>query len=108
MNANEGSEEHLGCCACGDELTPFSGGGCADKKNVFTRREQDVLARIREASLRAREIKEGIRNSSGKESSAVLLEESRGELERLRRLRDELETERIAAAEERMRMLGHL
>jgi hypothetical protein len=109
MNTNEEKEEYLGCCACADEPAEVIGSiSCADKKNVFTRREQNVLGKIREASLRARAIKEEIRKLSGRESSGVLLEEARGELEQLRRVRDELEAERIAAAEERMRMLGHL
>jgi len=101
-------EDYAGCCACVDESAGLGGGGCADKKYVFTRREQNVLTRIREAALRARTVREKIRSLAGKESSAVLLEEALGELESLRQIRGELEIERIAAAEERMRMLGHL
>ena len=48
----------------------------------------------------------GVNMFSG--AGAVLMEEALGELENLRRIRDELEIERVAAGEERMRMLGHL
>lgn len=109
MDANEEKVEYLGCCACRDESDAIvGGGGCADKKYVFTRREQDVLGRIREASLKARAVKEQIRSLDRKESSSALREEAWNELERLRQLREELEIERVTAAEERMRMLGHL
>jgi len=108
MESNEEKEEYAGCCACVDESAVIAGLGCADKRQVFTRREQNVLGRIRDASLRARAVRDKIRSLDGEGSSSALLEEARGELESLRRMRDELESERIAAAEERMRMLGHL
>ena len=109
MNANETSGEYLGCCACADpDAGLIPGTSCADKKMVFTRREQAVLDKIREASLRARTIKEEIRNLARGQSAPDVLQDALDELERLRRVRDELETERVAAAEERMRMLGHL
>jgi hypothetical protein len=109
MNTIVENGEYLGCCACPDESAGLIGGtGCADKKYMFTRREENVLNKIREASEKARAVKEKIRNLARNESSPVLMEEALGELERLRQIRDELEIERIAAAEERMRMLGHL
>jgi hypothetical protein len=109
MDTSGESHEYLGCCACADGSPELIGGtSCADKQNVFTRREQSVLGKIREASLRARALKERIRYLTRSESSPVLLQEALDELDSLRRTRDDLETERIAAAEERMRMLGHL
>jgi hypothetical protein len=76
---------------------------CADKKNILTGREHEVLDRIREASLRASALKEEIRLTDEDRRQSALQE-----LERLRLLRAELEEERIAASDERMRMLGHL
>lgn len=86
--------------ALNDEATGFT---CADKENIFTRREQAVLARIREAGKRARELKEEISRMDDAGRRAAM-----DELEHLRRLREELERERLAASEERMRLLGHI
>jgi hypothetical protein len=96
--------EGLGCCACDEEtIKPFTGLTCADKKDIFTRREQEVLDRIREASLRASALKDELSRTDEQGREAAFLE-----LERLRLLRAELEQERVAASEERMRLLGHL
>jgi hypothetical protein len=99
------SYEGLGCCACEEkEMVGVSSGlTCADKKNIFTRREEEVLEKIREASRRASAIKDEISRADERGRQAALLE-----LEQLRQLRAELEGERLAASEERMRMLGHL
>lgn len=103
---NEEYGDGLGCCSCDGESGELSGTlTCADKKYVFTKREQRVLGKIREASLRARVVKDELRKLGPGEpghSEALL------ELEQLRHLRAELEQERVAAAEERMRLLGHL
>jgi hypothetical protein len=102
MNKDQ-SYEGLGCCACEDEtLGASSGLTCADRKNIFTRREQEVLDKIREASKRASALKNEIGRSDERGRQAALLE-----LERLRQIRAELEQERIAAYEERMSLLGH-
>ena len=101
---NYPSDGDLGCCACDEKyMEPAAGLTCADKKNIFTRREQEVLDKIRQASLRAGALKEEIRRMDEHGREAALQE-----LESLRRLRAELEQERLAASEERMRMLGHL
>jgi hypothetical protein len=84
-------------------MAPAAGLTCADKKNIFTRREQEVLGRIREASLRASVLKDEMRRTDERGREAAMLE-----LERLRLIRAELEKERLAASEERMRLLGHL
>lgn len=99
----------FGCCSCPDvsEDFPWSS-GCEGKKDVFTKREQDVLEKIREASLQARALREKIRDLAADPAGRALREDAEHELERLRVLREELERERIAAAEERMRLLGHL
>ena len=100
----EPSEEILGCCACEDKTEDtFPGLTCADKKRIFTRREQEVLARIRESSFRARALQSEInREDEHRRQNA------RFELDNLRLMRAELEKERLDAWEERMRMLGHL
>jgi len=101
---NDQSGEGLGCCACSEKSTELTNGlSCADKKNIFTRREIEILDKIREASLRAGALKDEISRTEGGEHDAALLE-----LERLRHIRAELEKERLAASEERMRLLGHL
>ncbi|HYA41580.1 MAG TPA: hypothetical protein VEF34_09770 [Syntrophobacteraceae bacterium] len=96
------SDGGLGCCACKEESMEH-GLTCADKQNIFTRREQEVLERIRAASLRATALRDEMRQTEGSVREAALLE-----LERLRQVRAELEKERLAASEERMRLLGHL
>ena len=96
-------DEGSGCCSCDEETITPAGLTCADKKDIFTRREQEVLNRIREASLRASALKDEISRTNERGREAALLE-----LDRLRLIRAELEQERIAASEERMRLLGHL
>lgn len=82
--------------------------GCAERKGVFTVREQRVLERIRQARKMAngikREISRLVARGDGASEERARAED---ELETLRRLRTELEAERLAAAEERMRLLGH-
>ncbi len=100
----EWSDEILGCCACeGDPGEVFPGLTCEDKKRIFTRRELAVLASIRESSLRAGALKKAIGRQGGSGGQAA-----RSELENLRLARAELEKERLAARDERMRLLGHL
>ncbi len=101
---NDQRKEGIGCCACEEKSMEAAAGlTCADKKNIFTRREQEVLDKIREASLRAGALRDEIKRTDGRGREAALQE-----LERLRLLRAELEQERIAASDERMRLLGHL
>lgn len=95
-----------GCChLSSDGGTSYS---CADRSRIFTPRELEVLQRIREYSGRARDVKREIENLGGSYESLTLKKTALDELERLRAERSLLETERIAAAEERMRLLGHL
>lgn len=105
----------LGLDDCGSCLTSAvdhdeSGSvyGCHEKSTVLTQREEVVLNQIRELGLRAKSVKDQLRQFEGTPLGDVqekkrLLEE----LEDLRRLRSELELERTAAAEERMHLLGH-
>jgi len=108
MNATEEKGEYLGCCACVDDPAVIGGGGCADKRYMFTKREENVLNKIRETREKALAVKEKILTLTRDESSPALMEEAQSELQRLRQVREELEAERIAAGEERMRMLGHM
>jgi hypothetical protein len=94
------------CCVTPGEPEELSY-TCADRKYVFTKNEQEILGKIRENALQARDVKERIRRLSV-DSDGEVLRESEVELERLRRIRGELEVERLAAAEERMHILGHL
>ena len=95
-----------GCCACAPDATALEEyATCADKRYVFTMREQRVLEKIRDASTRARVLKEEMRAPG---MNAERLERAQRELDALRRQRAELEIERNDAAEERMRLLGHI
>ena len=101
---NDPFDEGPGCCACEENTIESSTGlTCADKKNIFTKREQVVLDKIREVSRRAVALKAEISRADepGRQAGSL-------ELERLRLFRAELEKERLAASEERMRLLGHL
>ena len=99
--------EQCDCCQLGPDSEEDSY-DCASRRTVFTAREQAVLARIREMSGKARDLKRRIEKLSAQPGS---YEKERllavKELEELRKVRGELEKERIAAAEERMRLLGH-
>lgn len=82
--------------------------GCAERKAIFTRREQRVLHAIHEVSLKARNLKNSIRSmADGGGSRDPMGSETLAELESLRKLRSNLEKERVAAAHERMVLLGH-
>lgn len=98
-------------CCC-SQVVPDGNGAtdeCSKRSVIFTPREQNVLSRIREASERARILKRKINDFKTRGSDDL---EAHGralsELEELRRMRADLETERVAAAEERMRLLGHV
>ncbi|MEM5789145.1 MAG: hypothetical protein AAGU11_17665 [Syntrophobacteraceae bacterium] len=101
---DNGKELDGDCCRCSSE-SEVPSYGCAEKKMVLTKREQEVLGRIREAALQARTIKEKLRALSPADRDHGHAEVEHREL---RALREELENERVAAAEERMRYLGHL
>jgi hypothetical protein len=102
--------DDCGCCQTNDSESDESGKGygCHEKNTVLTHREEKVLKRLRQLGLQARVVKNRIKDFE-KEESLDLQEKRRAmeELESLRQLRLELELERIAAAEERMRLLGH-
>lgn len=100
---SDGSE----CCcqpASDDGLKDF---GCAERKYVLTPREQVVLSRIREAVEKARSVKKEMQRLGEGPEDLEARQRALQELDGLRQLRASLEEERIAAAEERMRMLGH-
>lgn len=99
--------EQCDCCQLDSDREEESY-DCASRRSVFTAREQAVLTRIREMSGKARDLKKQIEQLSkepGDQTKRRL--ERMNELESLRQIRTELEKERIAAAEERMRLLGH-
>lgn len=94
-----------GCCLTADE----QGGSytCEDRSKIFTFREQDVLGRIRSASERARSLMREIEKLKARSGERSEMERALVELAALRLERAELEQERLAAAHERMRLLGH-
>jgi hypothetical protein len=102
--------DNCGCCET-SQLAADEGGeiyGCHEKATVLTHREEQVLKSIRELALKARNIKDKIRllEEAGPVDSEAK-QRAMEELQSLRLLRSDLESERIAAAEERMRLLGH-
>jgi hypothetical protein len=96
------------CCQPSTNTIPETY-GCAERRTVFTRREQRVLLQIREASEKARSLRRQLEHlPSETAANSDERREALHQLEQLRQLRMGLEGERIAAAEERMRLLGHL
>jgi hypothetical protein len=98
------------CCQTDDIAEDGHGEvyGCREKNTVLTNREEEVLKQIREISLKAKSIKDQMKHidttGAADEAARSRLGE---ELASLRQHRSQLESERIAAAEERMRLLGH-
>jgi predicted nuclease with TOPRIM domain len=102
--------DDCGCCQTIAVDTDVNGSvyGCHEKSTVFTHREEEVLKRIRQLGLRAKSLKDQIKQVAGAQSvDAQEKQRLTEELEKLRQLRSELELERTAAAEERMHLLGH-
>ncbi len=95
-----------GCCELPSNIG-LEDYGCNDRKYVVTPREQAVLKRIREASEMARALKNDMRRYEGEPEDFEPKRKAMRELTELRRMRASLEEERVAAAEERMRLLGH-
>lgn len=97
-----------GCCETGVEQQ-MGGYDCSRRATVFTQREEQVLHRIRELSGRARELQWRIKHLSTVQPEQEL-QRTRAvhEFEGLRAIRAELEAERVAAAKERMRLLGYI
>lgn len=81
---------------------------CSERLQIFTREEQQILKDIREVGRRARVLKAQIQQSLAESPGGSPANDTmQKELAGLRRLRAELERARVAAAEERMRRLGH-
>ncbi|MDY0040866.1 MAG: hypothetical protein RBS57_11200 [Desulforhabdus sp.] len=106
-NGNMPMAEQCDCCGF-ETATATDSYDCRTRRTVFTQREQAILARIREMSGKARDLKKRIdRLAEGPGAQSQEHRSALSELEDLRQARAELEKERIAAAEERMRLLGH-
>lgn len=75
---------------------------------VFTAREEEILEEIRRITMRFRMLRRRIEEleASGVVDSEELFR-AKEELEALRKKRQDLELERVDAAKERMRLLGH-
>jgi hypothetical protein len=98
-------QSNCGCCQLSSDMDTEAF-GCSERSAVFTAREQAVLERIRESGARARELKHLIERLEREGPPQDLLV-ARSTYEELRELRKSLEAERLDAAEERMRLLGH-
>jgi hypothetical protein len=102
--------DDCGCCETSVIEADESGKvyGCHEKSTVLTHREEEVLKRIRQLGLKAKAIRDQIKHFESAQGVDVQEKQSvLEEFENVRRLRSELELERTAAAEERMRLLGH-
>ena len=82
---------------------------CDAWRDIITEEEQRILDRIRAIHQEAQDLKEAIQrlaeDASGNQEAVVKLRQA---LEKLKKEREELEGQRIAAAHERMRRLGHV
>ena len=102
--------DNCGCCETGDPSKEESGTvyGCHEKSTVLTHREEEVLKRIRELGLKAKALRAQLKRiEDAKPLDLQAKQKAMEELESLRQMRAALDAERIAAAEERMRLLGH-
>jgi len=95
------AEEQLPCDVCG--LWYPDDPSSADI-HVMTKQEVEILDAMREVKKEAREVKEKIRNIVAEQEQGKELQQR---LKALQGRWRELDAERAAAAEERMRMLGH-
>jgi hypothetical protein len=108
MESASVSEKLLYTCCCTPAADSGGGFGCEDKQIIFTTREQEILKRIRDAAAEAKSLKARLHGMGpGTPENSVAREEALRELDRLRELRQDLEAQRISAAGERMRILGH-
>lgn len=102
-------EHHPDGCGC-EELSeqrqePTT---CSGTISVPTLEEQYVLTQIREIQEEAHRTKEAIRQlESMPEPSPTSLADLHNRLQVLRQQRADLEDQRVRAAHERMRLLGH-
>ena len=99
-----------GCCIpSGVSTDPYT---CVERRTVFTHREDRVFEKIRDARKAAQDVKRRLKAFEACSSTSTEHMERKAaaeeELGALRKLRSQLEEERLAAAEERMRLLGHL
>ncbi|SMC16626.1 hypothetical protein SAMN02746041_00123 [Desulfacinum hydrothermale DSM 13146] len=96
----------LGCAPPLDsEGNPY---GCAERKTVFTVKEEKVLQRILAVKEEARQVKSRLKELSSHEpGDQALRTQLETRLQELKALREELEAEREATFRERMELLGH-
>ncbi|MCU0574690.1 MAG: hypothetical protein MUC41_17095 [Syntrophobacteraceae bacterium] len=105
MELKMAGASECGCCHMNTDVTVED--SCSARSRIFTERELDVLRRIREHGERAKDLRMRIERVNGHSESLTLKKSALDELERLRLERAALEDERLAAAHERMRWLGH-
>jgi hypothetical protein len=82
---------------------------CDALRDIITEEEQRILDRIRAIHQQAQNLKEAIQrlaeDASGNQEAVGKLRQALG---KLKKEREELEEQRIGAAHERMRRLGHV
>lgn len=105
MELKMAGASECGCCHIITDVAVED--SCSARSRIFTDRELDVLRRIREHGERAKDLRMQIERENGHTESLTLKKSALDELERLRQERASLEEERMAAAHERMRLLGH-
>mgnify|MGYP005853554385 CR=1 FL=1 len=106
MDLKMAGASECGCCHTNADAAVED--SCSARSRVFTDRELDVLRRIREHGERAKELRMQIERVNGQSESLTLRKSALDELEHLRVERASLEEERLAAAHERMKWLGHV
>jgi hypothetical protein len=96
-------------CGCGKlETQEQDAANCSGSITVPTLEEQHVLSQIRQLQNEAQRVKQAIRRmESLPNPPETSLADLREQLLALRRRRADLEDQRIRAAHERMRLLGH-
>lgn len=106
---NRDQEQHPESCACADSKVLAQGATtCGGSITIPTLEEQHILAQIRQLQEEAQRIKEAIRQlESLPNPPGPHLTDLHEQLRLLRQRRIDLEDERVRAAHERMRLLGH-
>ncbi len=110
MSNSQCVQEHpRDACGCGDSASPVAEPTtCTGGITIPTLEEQHILAQIREVKEEAQGIKEAIRQLEGHAIPPVdELAALHDQLQALRLRRKSLEEQRVKAAHERMRLLGH-
>jgi hypothetical protein len=97
----EGEEDQLPCDVCG---LWYPDDPASSDTHVMTKKELEILDAMREVKEGAREVKDRMRSIIAEDDQGAELQQRLKDLQARWR---KLDAEREAAAQERMRMLGH-